>query len=55
MNKEEKEKLTRLEKRILPLLSEPEVTMKVIKEMPYKNKESLYHVLYEKYHGDKPS
>jgi len=55
--KEEKEelKLTRLEKRILPLLSTPDVTMKCVKQMTDKDKENLYQVLHEKYHGDKPS
>lgn len=60
MNKKNKdtkdaEELTRLERRILPLLHTPEITMKYIKQMTYKDKEALYGVLYEKFHGKKPS
>ena len=40
---------TRLERRIEKLLTTPEVTMKVVKDMPYKHKEALYEVLKEKY------
>ena len=57
MSKKDKDtkELTRLERRILPLLHTPEITMKYIKQMSYKDKEALYDVLYEKFHGKKPS
>ena len=57
MSKKDKDakELTRLERRILPLLHTPEITMKYIKQMTYKDKEALYGVLYEKFHGKKPS
>ena len=57
MSKKDKDTkgLTRLERRILPLLHTPEITMKYIKQMTYKDKEALYGVLYEKFHGKKPS
>jgi len=57
MSKKDKDtkELTRLERRILPLLHTPQITMKYIKQMTYKDKEALYGVLYEKFHGKKPS
>jgi len=57
MSKKDKDtkELTRLERRILPLLHTPEITMKYIKQMTYKDKEALYGVLHEKFHGKKPS
>ena len=57
MSKKDKDtkELTRLERRILPLLHTPEITMKYIKQMTYKDKEALYGVLYEKFHGKNPS
>ena len=57
MSKKDKDtkELTRLERRLLPLLHTPEITMKYIKQMTYKDKEALYGVLYEKFHGKKPS
>jgi len=57
MSKKDKDtkELTRLERRILPLLHTPQITMKYIKQMTYKDKEALYDVLYEKFHGKKPS
>ena len=57
MSKKDKDtkELTRLERRILPLLHTPEITMKYIKQMTYRDKEALYGVLYEKFHGKKPS
>ena len=41
--------MTRLEKRIEKYLYTPEITMKCVKLMPYKHKESLYKVLKEKF------
>ena len=40
---------TRLERRIEKLLLTPEITMKCVKEMPYKHKMALYEVLKEKF------
>tara|TARA_Y100000004_G_C8864226_1_gene390400 strand:- start:196 stop:357 length:162 start_codon:yes stop_codon:yes gene_type:complete len=41
--------MSRLDRKIKPYLFEPDITMKIVKDMPESQKKTFYEILREKY------